>query len=398
MGSSIKIIKKLRKKHHMRYEKINPIQQFNFQINRILTYGEIAADVNTVRKKTAKIRTFDEWQNVWSDMGKLAEQKSEFLRAAYCFRMAEFFLKEGDTQKDLLYQRCVNCFYKAFDIELQFAYEKYNIPIKEKFLNCIRMRVPHSKGTVLVCGGYDSFIEEFVFQVHSLALKNYDVILFEGAGQGRCLKQNLYFQYNFENFTSAILDFFKIKDCAIVGISWGGYFAMRSAAFEKRIKAVVAYDVMDNGFEVMTHIFPSVICKIIREAYAHKNAKVVNGLVNKIRRKSILADWAFSQGMYITGTATPYDFYVNISKHTLNGITPQITQDVLLLAGEKDHYIPSQQFYRLKKNLSNVHSLTCRMFTESEGGEQHCQIGNHLIAINYIIDWLDKYFKAGSKR
>lgn len=71
----------------MRYEKINPIQQFNFQINRILTYGEIAADVNTVRKKTAKIRTFDEWQNVWSDMGKLAEQKSEFLRAAYCFRM-----------------------------------------------------------------------------------------------------------------------------------------------------------------------------------------------------------------------------------------------------------------------------------------------------------------------
>ena len=173
---------------------------------------------------------------------------------------------------------------------------------------------------------------------------------------------------------------------------------LRSAAFEKRIKAVVAYDVMDNGFEVMTHIFPSVICKIIREAYAHKNAKVVNGLVNKIRRKSILADWAFSQGMYITGTATPYDFYVNISKHTLNGITPQITQDVLLLAGEKDHYIPSQQFYRLKKNLPNVHSLTCRMFTESEGGEQHCQIGNHLIAINYIIDWLDKYFKAGSKR
>lgn len=65
---------------------------------------------------------------------------------------------------------------------------------------------------------------------------------------------------------------------------------------------------------------------------------------------------------------------------------------------KKDHYIPSQQFYRLKKNLPNVHSLTCRMFTESEGGEQHCQIGNHLIAINYIIDWLDKYFKAGSKR
>ena len=44
-------------------------------------------------------------------------------------------------------------------------------------------------------------------------------------------------------------------------------------------------------------------------------------------------------------------------------------------------------------NLPNAHSLTCRMFTESEGGEQHCQIGNHLIAINYIIDWLDQYIR-----
>ena len=80
-------------KYLMSYEKINPIQQFNFQINRILTYGEAAADVNAVRKKTTKIHTFDEWQNVWDDMGKQAEQKLEFLRAAYSFRTAEFFLR-----------------------------------------------------------------------------------------------------------------------------------------------------------------------------------------------------------------------------------------------------------------------------------------------------------------
>lgn len=396
MGNSPKTII-LRKKYLMSYEKINPIQQFNFQINRVLTYGEIAADVNAVREKTSKIHTFDEWKNVWSVLGKSAEQKSEFLRAAYCFRMAEFFLKVSDREKDLLYQKCVNCFYKAFDMELQFAYEKFDVPFRGKSLNCIKMKAPHSKGTVLICGGYDSFIEEFAFQVHSLTLKDYDVILFEGAGQGRSLKQNLYFQYDFEKSTSAILDFFKIKECAIVGISWGGYFAMRSAAFEKRIKAVVAYDVMDNGFEVMTHIFPLIIRKIVRAEYICKNAKAVNGLVNKIREKSILADWAFSQGMYITGTETPYAFYESISRHTLNGITPQITQDVLLLAGEKDHYIPPRQFYRLKKNLPNAHSLTCRMFTENEGGEQHCQIGNHLIAINCIISWLDEYFKAKNK-
>ena len=382
----------------MSYEKINRIQQFNFQINRVLTLGEIAADVNAIREKTAGIHTFDEWRSVWNDLGKLSEQKSEFLRASYCFRMAEFFMKSDDSEKELLYQKCIECFYKAFDRELQFDYEKYGVPFRGKSLNCIKIKALHPKGTVLICGGYDSFIEEFVFQVHSLTLKDYDVILFEGAGQGLCLKQNLYFQHDFESSTSAVLDFFKIEECAMVGVSWGGYFVMRSAAFEKRIKAVAAYDVMDDGFEVMTHIFPPVIRKIICAAYAYKNAKMVNWLVDRIRRKSVLADWAFSQGMYITGTTTPYDFYKNISRHTLNGITPQITQDVLLLAGEKDHYIPSRQFYRLKNNLPNAHSLTCRMFTESEGGEQHCQIGNHLIAIDCIISWLDKYFKSENKR
>lgn len=376
----------------MSYEQINPIQQFNFQINRVLTYGEIASDVNMVREKTAKISSFDEWQNVWNDLGKIAEEKSEFLRAAYCFRMADFFMKAKDNDKELLYKKCIHCFYKAFDNELHLSYERYDVPFDGKFLNCIKLIAPHSKGTVLVCGGYDSFIEEFVLQVQSLSLKDYDVILFEGPGQGRCLQQNLYFQYDFEKPTSAVLDFFKIETCAMVGVSWGGYFALRSAAFEKRIKAVVAYDVMDDGLEVMTHVFPPILCKMIYAAYICKNIKVVNGLIKKLQKKSVLADWVISQGMYITGTTTPYAFYTNISRHALNGITAQITQDVLLLAGEKDHYIPSQQFYRLKRNLPRAHSLTCRMFTEREGGEQHCQIGNHLIATNYIIDWLDKYF------
>ena len=28
------------------------------------------------------------------------------------------------------------------------------------------------------------------------------------------------------------------------------------------------------------------------------------------------------------------------------------------------------------------------MFTEEEGGAEHCQIGNHKIAIEYIISWI----------
>jgi len=377
----------------MVYEIINSIQQFNFQINRVLTYGELACDRDVVREKCKNIKTFDEWIEVWSSIGEISKQNNEYLKAAYAFRMAEFFMKSIDSKKEKIYKECIDCYYKAFNNELNIPYKKYSVPFENGILNCIRMSPEYPKGTLLVCGGYDSFIEEFVFQVYDLVQQQYDIILFEGPGQGECILHKLYFRYNFEGATSAIIDYFNIKRCAMIGISWGGYFAMRSAAFEKRIEAVVSYDVLDNGFEVMTNIFPSLIRRIVRHAFHHKKITLLNNVIKFCAKKSVIADWAFSQGMYITGTSSPYEFYENLSQHTLNGITDSITQDVLLLAGEKDHYVPINQYYRLKENLPNAHSVTSKLFTEEEGGEQHCQIGNHHIAIDYIINWLDNVFK-----
>ena len=76
----------------------------------------------------------------------------------------------------------------------------------------------------------------------------------------------------------------------------------------------------------------------------------------------------------------------------MDGITGHYTQDILLLAGEKDHYIPLSQFWRLKEKVHSDKSVTSRLFTEAEGGEQHCQIGNHMLAMNTILDWLDDVF------
>lgn len=97
-------------------------------------------------------------------------------------------------------------------------------------------------------------------------------------------------------------------------------------------------------------------------------------------------------GTHITGTKTPYEFFQSLSLHDLAPVTELLTQDILLLAGEEDHYIPPDQFYRLKASICHARSLTCRLFTRAEGGEQHCQIGDHRLAINEISDWLDCLF------
>lgn len=200
----------------------------------------------------------------------------------------------------------------------------------------------------------------------------------------------MFFNYDFEKCTSCVIDYFKLRSCAMIGISWGGYFALRCAAFDKRITHAAAYDAMDNGYEVMTNIFPKPIRNLIRYLFKHSYRKSLNRLTDILKRKNILADWALSQGTYITGTKTAYDFYLSISEHDLKKIYGRITQNVLLLAGEKDHYIPICQFERLKVNLINCSSLRCRLFTQAEGGEQHCQTGNHLLAINEIANWLNE--------
>ena len=94
-------------------------------------------------------------------------------------------------------------------------------------------------------------------------------------------------------------------------------------------------------------------------------------------------------GLYITGSSSPFEMYLKLKKHNLRGQLQNIKQDVLLLSGEKDHYVPGVQFERCKNDIHNARSLTARLFVESEGGHQHCQIGNHTIATNYIMDWID---------
>ena len=64
--------------------------------------------------------------------------------------------------------------------------------------------------------------------------------------------------------------------------------------------------------------------------------------------------------------------------------------DVLLLAGEKDHYIPEKHYSKIKKGLKNAKSINGKIFTEEEGGGEHCQIGNHKLAMDYIMDWINK--------
>jgi predicted esterase len=63
----------------------------------------------------------------------------------------------------------------------------------------------------------------------------------------------------------------------------------------------------------------------------------------------------------------------------------------LLLAGESDQYIPIERMEQIKNELINAKSVTARVYTKEDGGEQHCQVGNLTLVIEDLYKFLDKY-------
>jgi hypothetical protein len=69
-------------------------------------------------------------------------------------------------------------------------------------------------------------------------------------------------------------------------------------------------------------------------------------------------------------------------------VSARITQDVLLLCGAEDIYIPRTQIVDQLRMLTNATSVTAHVFTRADQAQQHCQIGNEALALNYILDWI----------
>ena len=91
----------------------------------------------------------------------------------------------------------------------------------------------------------------------------------------------------------------------------------------------------------------------------------------------------------MTGTTTPAAYLHAIQNYTTAEISSRVTQDVLLLAGSEDHYVPLAQFYKQIAALTNTRSLTARLFTRAESAQNHCQAGNYGLAFHVITAWLD---------
>ena len=203
--------------------------------------------------------------------------------------------------------------------------------------------------------------------------RGYAVLAYEGPGQGQALRDGLKFTPQWEKPNSAVLDTFLDthpvpSHIVLIGFGMGGYFAPRTAAFDKRIDGVVAWDTCFDFGELANLYF----------AMSH----------DPILSKSPDCIRFLNHGRWTLGTDSEEDAINGFAAYTLAPVADRITQPVLIMAGAEDYRIPLHQTADFEESLVNARSVTTRIFDRASGGGEHCQTGNLTLVHATIFDWL----------
>ncbi len=98
--------------------------------------------------------------------------------------------------------------------------------------------------------------------------------------------------------------------------------------------------------------------------------------------------WGIQNAVWTLGARDPVDVLAKFERFNLEDVTDKITCDVLILAGEEDHFVPLEQVDQFKENLVSARSVTTRIFNEEEGGHEHCRLGAVTLFNAELFDWI----------
>ena len=266
-------------------------------------------------------------------------------------------------------------------------------------MHTLKLTPENPKGTFVIHGGGESFGEEFLPYMEILYNRGYEVINFEGPGQGSILhKYHLPFEYDWEHCTKTVLDYFNIEECAFMGISFGGWFCVRAAAFEPRITKLIVFCALYDILECITAPMPLIGKLIFKYMIKHGPRSLFNSMMRKKAAKDSFVQFFLENTMFAYNADNPFDAYQNYNNYVPENLhSEQIKADLLLACAMDDHYIPTTMIEKQEKALTNAKSIEKRYFTKEEHASAHCAVGNVPLAINDFADWLDRKFNVNGE-
>jgi len=200
------------------------------------------------------------------------------------------------------------------------------------------------------------------------------------------------FRPDFEKPVKAVLDYVVSRPevdaerLALLGISFGGYFATRAAAHEPRIKALIPNSpIIDLNVYMSSFVGFDPAQMPDEEDFGPGDMDQIPNDVMTVLQKEMASSMIGRFGRPTFKSTYQYMMEFKVGEALRNIACPCLA---LLGSGEGEE--PRRQFDAFCEQVSG--KVTSHIFTEEEGADSHCQVGNVALSAAVVLDWLDELF------
>ncbi len=327
---------------------------------------------------------FTEWKKLAEKVVALAETaeskgylqtaSAAFMRAANYIQTGERLLQPRTPESYEAYARSIALFKRGAPYTPFLSIEPVEVPFEGgKSLPAYFIKRQGVTGvkwpTVVFFDGLDITKEmQFFRGVPELIKRGMACLVLDGPGNGESIRfRGMHLRFDYDVAGTAAVNYLETRDdvdkdrLGVMGISLGGYYAPRCAAFEKRYRACVAWGA-------------------IYDYYATWKSRIEKEFKTSL---SVPGEHI----LWILGVKTYSEALKKLEPFTLKGIVGKIGCSFLLVHGESDAQITREDAQALFDEVGSK-DKTFKIFTREEGGSQHCQRDNETMGASYIGDWL----------
>lgn len=354
-------------------------EDWSIQTMRLLAQVSVGGvDLFECSRTAARIGTettdteiwYREWHRTANDVAAQGESaiahgdritaRRAFFRACSYYRHSEFFLSSDDPRRAQAYTDGRNNFRRAAELT-DGLIEQIEVPFEGKTMEGYIVR-PDASGarrpTVLFLGGADSWAEELYFLGGSeFPARGMNVVMVDTPGRGSSLRfKQMYSRPDYEVPVRAVLDHLEQRSdvdrehFGVAGVSFGGYYAPRAAAFEPRIKAMAAWC---GTWSILTDFY---------EFYPPLQEQL----------------------QWLSGSKDDAEARRKLAAFTLDGVADQIAVPVYVMHGTRDIIMDVAGARRFVDALTTS-DVTVDIYDEA--GSLHCSYDYLVVAAARLADW-----------
>jgi dipeptidyl aminopeptidase/acylaminoacyl peptidase len=212
------------------------------------------ADYHDIVDTMKNVKSFEQWSLAWTKLASKYEQlatiskglsaQNLYLKANVYYYLAQWAIFDVTQEKKEIYRKSKDCFKKASEF---FTIPAEEVSFNYKDIKCpAYIRIPDGEGKkpcVVFIHGMDSSKEEIYWTEKEAVERGVATFYFDGPGQGEnYILNDVLWEEDFDEVIKCAFDYVTSRpeidsnNLYICGMSWGGFWALKNAANDDRIK------------------------------------------------------------------------------------------------------------------------------------------------------------------